>query len=175
MTNVNELKEALKETLEEKGILNNIRASLRATIFEVIETDDKPKPKLSDENLIINELIREYLKYNNYMHSSSVFIAESGQPIEPPFDRNFISKELNIVEDQSSKKVPLLYSILFGLKKEIYDGRIQENIKNNAINSFNQHNNRLKEQSINLSSKDNKNINYDISKQNQPQPWNIEN
>ena len=62
MTNVNELKEALKETLQERGELNKIKAMMRAAIFEAIETDDKPKPKLSDENLIINELIREYLK-----------------------------------------------------------------------------------------------------------------
>jgi lisH domain-containing protein FOPNL len=62
MTNVNELKEALKETLEEKGELNKIRAMMRAAIFDAIETDDKPKPRLSDENLLINEMIREYLK-----------------------------------------------------------------------------------------------------------------
>jgi lisH domain-containing protein FOPNL len=62
MTNVNELKEALKDTLQERGELSKIKAMMRAAIFEAIETDDKPKPKLSDENLIINELIREYLK-----------------------------------------------------------------------------------------------------------------
>jgi lisH domain-containing protein FOPNL len=62
MSNINELKDALKETLESRGKLNEIRAMLRSSIFEAIETDDKPKPKLTDENLIINELIREYLK-----------------------------------------------------------------------------------------------------------------
>jgi lisH domain-containing protein FOPNL len=62
MSNINELKDALKETLESRGKLNEIRAMLRSSIFEAIETDDKPKPKLSDENLIINELIREYMK-----------------------------------------------------------------------------------------------------------------
>jgi lisH domain-containing protein FOPNL len=63
MSNINELKQALKDTLEERGEINKIRAMLRSSIFEAIETDDKPKPKLSDENLLINELIREYLKY----------------------------------------------------------------------------------------------------------------
>ena len=37
MTNVNELKDALKETLEERGVLNQIRALMRQSIFEVIE------------------------------------------------------------------------------------------------------------------------------------------
>jgi len=62
MSNVNELKDALKESLEEKGILGQVRAMMRSAIYEVIETDDKPKPKLSDENLLINELILEYMK-----------------------------------------------------------------------------------------------------------------
>lgn len=62
MTNINELKQALKDTLEERGELSKVRAMMRAAIFEAIETDDKPKPKLSDENLLINELIREYMK-----------------------------------------------------------------------------------------------------------------
>ena len=61
MSNINELKNALKESLEEKGVLGNVRALMREAIYEVIETDEKPKPKLSDENLLINELILEYL------------------------------------------------------------------------------------------------------------------
>lgn len=119
MTNVAELKEALKETLEERGVLNQIRAIMRQNIFEAIESDDKPKPKISNENLIINELIKEYLIYNNYLHSASVFEAETGQPKEA-LGRDFIAKELNIQETSSSKSVPLLYSMLFGLKKETY-------------------------------------------------------
>jgi hypothetical protein len=139
MTNVNELKDALKDTLEEKGILNQIRALMRKSIFEAIESDQQPTKKLSDENLIINELIREYLTYNNYLHSNSVFLAETGQPNEP-FDRNFIAKELGISEDASSRKVPLLYSICFGLKKEvpnIFDNNNNINNNNNMYSNIN--------------------------------------
>ena len=47
---------------------------MRQSIFEAIESsDDKPKPKLTDENLIINELIREYFIYNIYLHTNRVF------------------------------------------------------------------------------------------------------
>ena len=66
MTNVAELKEALKETLEERGVLNQIRAIMRQNIFEAIESDDKPKPKISNENLII--------KYKNPITTSYLFI-----------------------------------------------------------------------------------------------------
>ena len=47
---------------------------MRQSIFEAIESsDDKPKPKLTDENLIINKLIREYFIYNIYLHTNRVF------------------------------------------------------------------------------------------------------
>ena len=117
MASVEELKNALKETLEQRGVLNQIKAIMRQEIYESIEKDDNPKPQLSKENKLINELIKEYLNYNNYSHSSSVFQSETGQPNEI-FDRNKISKELNIIEDESNKKFPLLYSILFGLKNQ---------------------------------------------------------
>ena len=120
MTSVEELKNALKETLEQKGVLNQIRAMMRQSIFEAIESDDKPQPKLSNENLIINELIKEYLNYNNYLHSLSVFQAETGQP-KNKLDREFIANELNIIETNSSRQLPLLYSIIFGLQKENYN------------------------------------------------------
>lgn len=121
MANLNDLKNAIKEILEENGSLNKIRAEIRENIYKAIETDESPKPKIPEENLIINELFREYLNYNGYYHSNSVFLSESGHPNEPPLDRNFIAKELNVIEDKHSKGIPLIYSILFGLKKEVYD------------------------------------------------------
>ena len=77
--------------------------------------------------------------------------------MDPPFDRNFISKSLNIFEDSSSKKVPLLYSLLFGLKKEIYEPNTNgiRQSSNIYINSNN------KEPNLSL-------------KNDQPQPWIID-
>jgi len=81
MATINELKEALKESLEERGVLPKIRANIRAEIFQTLnEQQPTVKTELSNENLVINELIREYLEFNNYAHSQSVFIPESGQP-----------------------------------------------------------------------------------------------
>ena len=120
MTSVEELKNALKETLEQKGVLNQIRAMMRQSIFEAIQSDDKPQQQLSNDNLIINELIKEYLQYNNYLHSLSVFQAETGQP-KNKLDREFIANQLNIIESNSSRQVPLLYSIIFGIKNENYE------------------------------------------------------
>ena len=34
-----------------------------------------PQPRVSDENLLINELIRDYLSYNAYKHTLGVFLS----------------------------------------------------------------------------------------------------
>lgn len=96
------------------------------------------KPALSNENLVINELIREYMEFNGYKHSLSVFMpgarraaapasnnnprrahrgcflcrAETGQPVERAFSRPFLAEQLHVAEDETTRRVPLLYSIL---------------------------------------------------------------
>ncbi|XP_058706009.1 centrosomal protein 20 isoform X2 [Poecile atricapillus] len=101
----------LKDTLEKRGALAQIKARIRAEVFNALDDQSEPRPTLSRENLLINELIREYLEYNKYKYTASVLTAESGQP-EVPLDREFLARELNIVEDASAKSVPLLYGIL---------------------------------------------------------------
>lgn len=95
MTTLEDLKSILKDTLEQKGVLSdikvnmnfNIKAKIRAEIFTALDQDSVGKPKLSNENLIINELIKEYLEYNKYHHSVSVLCAESGQPTSSSYNR----------------------------------------------------------------------------------------
>ncbi len=105
MATLEDLKNVLKETLDKRGVLSQIKvrvsfffvfyynqlqpqsANIRAEIFASLEHEGSGKPKLSQENLLINELIREYLQYNNYLHTMSVFTHESGQPTDPILDR----------------------------------------------------------------------------------------
>ncbi|NXH21284.1 FOPNL protein, partial [Bucco capensis] len=101
----------LKDTLEKRGALGEIKARIRAEVFNALDDQSVPRPPLSHENLLINELIREYLEYNKYKYTASVLTSESGQP-EVPLDRQFLAKELNIVEDTNGKSVPLLYGII---------------------------------------------------------------
>jgi lisH domain-containing protein FOPNL len=37
---------------------------------------------------------------------------QSGQPETPPFDRDFLARELRVRENDNSKKLPLLYTLL---------------------------------------------------------------
>ncbi|XP_035195101.1 centrosomal protein 20 isoform X2 [Oxyura jamaicensis] len=104
MATVVELKQALKEALEKRGVLGQIRANIRAEVFHALDDQSEPRPPLCHENLLINELVREYLEYNKYKYTASVLTAEAGQP-EVPLDRQFLVKELNIVEDANAKSV----------------------------------------------------------------------
>ena len=73
---VEELKDVLRETLENRGALGNVRAHLRAEVSNALEDRTGLKrPDISNENLIINELIREYLVFNRYRSSSPVMLA----------------------------------------------------------------------------------------------------
>ena len=129
MASIEDLKNVLRETLEQKGALQKIKAEIRAEIFTAMDADNtKGKPQAPPENVLINEMIREYLEFNGYYNSASVFITESGQPVDPPFDRNYIERKLQIqsnvaasasVQSQMTKgqQVPLLYEITNGLQK----------------------------------------------------------
>lgn len=73
MSTLNELKQVLKDTLEERGILKDIRSKVRAEIFKSLQDEAPENKEITDENKLINSLIVEYLEYNGYLNSLSVF------------------------------------------------------------------------------------------------------
>ncbi|XP_043945096.1 centrosomal protein 20 isoform X2 [Protopterus annectens] len=121
MATIAELKSVLKESLEKRGVMGQLKARIRAEIFSALDDQNEPRPVLSHENLLINELILEYLEYNKYKYTASVLKAESGQP-EVPLDRQFLTSELNVVEDSSARSVPLLYGITSHFMNTSRDG-----------------------------------------------------
>ena len=56
----------------------------------------------SSENLILNELIREYLEYNGYLNTLSVFHPETGQPTTPTgrISREVLVHELGVTDGE---------------------------------------------------------------------------
>lgn len=110
MASIEELKSVVKETLQTRGVLDQIKARMRAEVFNALDDPSGSKPELSNENLLINELIREYLEFNKYNYTASVLQVESGQPSQP-LDRHFLAQELNVLEDKDTASVPLLYSL----------------------------------------------------------------
>lgn len=62
----------LKETLDNRGVLGQIKARIRAEVFSALDDQMDGRPPLSNENMLINELILEYLEFNKYKYTASV-------------------------------------------------------------------------------------------------------
>ncbi|CAM9359723.1 unnamed protein product [Phaeothamnion confervicola] len=110
--------------LEQRGVLGQVKARIRAEVFRALEGPADavpPPPPLSNENLLINELVREYLAYNRYDHAASVLMAESGQPSpDDALNRDFVRDELGLAEFPACTgiaRLPLLYGIVSALKQ----------------------------------------------------------
>ena len=114
---------AIKAKLKESGTLREIKSRIRAEIFSVID-EKKTSVAKSDhpiENAILNEIIREYFKFNGYTHSLSVFEKEVDLEKRPPFDRDFLASEVGIDANQSRSSLPLLYTMRQRLKRRDFD------------------------------------------------------
>ena len=122
MASINELKEALKEHLEQKGIMNKLRSELRAEIYQTLNEQSGGVSLPTNENYIINELIKEYLLFNKHHYTLSVFESECGND-KKPLEREFISQQLKVVEDNSTINIPLLYPLIYGTKTKISDDK----------------------------------------------------
>ncbi|KAL0484439.1 LisH domain-containing protein FOPNL [Acrasis kona] len=73
MEDLQELKEVLVKNLEKKGVLEKIRSNLRAEIYNALHNEDVERPPITEQELLINELFREYLEFVGYKHTLSVF------------------------------------------------------------------------------------------------------
>ncbi|KAL1474823.1 hypothetical protein MTO96_020468 [Rhipicephalus appendiculatus] len=98
MSSEKDVKTALTEILEGNGVLPSLRASLRSEI-----------------NCLINELILEYLAFNNYKRTASILEAESGYQ-RSIIGRAFLEKELHVALSENASQLPLLYSIVETLR-----------------------------------------------------------
>ena len=65
----------VKKSLEQRGVLDQLKARIRAEVYSAIEHPEECRQIVGKENILINELIREYLEFNKYKYSLSVFTA----------------------------------------------------------------------------------------------------
>ena len=79
-SSIDDLRSALRESLQQRGVLGRVRAQLRSEIFHTIDAGaDAPPPRAdpATSTLVVEELVREYLAFAGYGHALSVFEAES--------------------------------------------------------------------------------------------------
>ncbi|KAK9806902.1 hypothetical protein WJX72_006875 [[Myrmecia] bisecta] len=113
MASAAELKWVLQESLERNGAMRKLKAQVRAEVFHALEEQTGgAEERLSSENLLINELLREYCNFNHYRNTLSVLLPETGQPEKAPFSRVFLAKKLGVADDATSRKLPLIYALV---------------------------------------------------------------
>ena len=106
---MSDLTGVLREALEQKGVLDELKGRVRAEVFKALEDRTIERPKVPSENHLINELIREYLEFNGYHHTLSTLLHETRHP-KQPLDRDFLQSELRISVQPDN--VPLLYGMV---------------------------------------------------------------
>lgn len=102
---MDELKNIMIQTMETNGILGQLRAQIRSSVFKIIDNqDDMENPKTrgkstlhwenkkareclkTSEHLLVAELIREYLDFYSLDYSKQIFMPETNlntKPVSP--------------------------------------------------------------------------------------------
>lgn len=71
-----ELNSALRNTLQQTGALSRLQSLLRAEIYKALDTtENDAKPTPSDETMLLNELIMEYLEWHGFGFTKGVFVS----------------------------------------------------------------------------------------------------
>ncbi|CAG9794963.1 unnamed protein product [Diatraea saccharalis] len=121
-----ELLVAIKDLLKKSGHLNKLQAEMRAKVTEVLQEkqlsshDDKNAdvPIATDEVLLVNELVREYLEWNGYLYTASVLASEAALPKDKKC-RTDLCTEVGVRDDEKSAALPLLSNIVAAYTERI--------------------------------------------------------
>ena len=111
---------ALKETLNRSSTLEDVRAQLRASVLLAMDeslpvSNGQPQTnKQPIENVLINELIAEYLSFNGYHSTLSVFSTESETEQCSVLGREFIRAELGL--NNTDTNLAMMYEVIEGMK-----------------------------------------------------------
>lgn len=126
-----ELKNIVIQTLESNGILGNLRAQLRSSVFKVIDSQDKnlkdgcgfqwenplaPKIVETAEGMMCIDIIREFLEFYRMDYTLSTFLPECSLSQEPK-SRPELEEKLGVTQSNSS--MPLLMNLILNFQKGV--------------------------------------------------------
>eukprot|EP01138_Halocafeteria_seosinensis_P000233 gb/GECG01000239.1/.p1 GENE.gb/GECG01000239.1/~~gb/GECG01000239.1/.p1 ORF type:complete len:422 (+),score=53.69 gb/GECG01000239.1/:1-1266(+) len=123
MTTVDELEDAMYSALERNGVLDKLKSTLRAEIFEAMDDKDlPPAPEKPHDTELADELFREYLSWHDYRGTLSVFDSETGRKEQDKqgLSREYMTETLGIQDTARSRRLPLMYIVLSLLKESKY-------------------------------------------------------
>ncbi|XP_029388980.1 FGFR1 oncogene partner isoform X3 [Mus pahari] len=118
-----ELRDLLVQTLENSGVLNRIKAELRAAVFLALEEQEKVENKtpLVNESLkkflntkdgrLVASLVAEFLQFFNLDFTLAVFHPETST-IQGLEGRENLARDLGIIEAEGTVGGPLLLEVI---------------------------------------------------------------
>ncbi|GAA6066790.1 FGFR1 oncogene partner isoform X1 [Tachysurus ichikawai] len=118
-----ELRDLLIQNLENNGVLNKIKAELRAAVFLALEEQDKVENKtpLVNENLkkflstkdgrLVTSLITDFLQVFNLDFTLAVFQPEINT-VSGLDSRESLSREFGFSDSEGNKSTPLLLELI---------------------------------------------------------------
>ena len=89
-----DLKSAVRQALEKKGVIKDLKARLRSEVYQCLEDKTYKMPDKPPDVYLATELVRELLISLKMENTLSVFCEEMGQPMEMRCDREFLGDEL---------------------------------------------------------------------------------
>ncbi|XP_026484268.1 centrosomal protein 20 [Vanessa tameamea] len=122
-----ELLDAIKNLLRKSGQLNKFQAEMRAKVTEILQQRQMSlnpgfkslgAPKATDEVLLVNELVKEYLEWNGYLYTASVMTSEAAMPTVKR-TRTELCAEVGVKDDERSSTLPLLSNIVAAYTERI--------------------------------------------------------
>jgi hypothetical protein len=123
-----EMKNLVIQSIETRGVLGQIRAKLRSSVFKIVDEQDQrynmgcgfkwENPLLykiteSKTGTLISELIREFMEYLKMDYSLSVFIPECSISPERLRREELLAKLGLKGSNANNETQPLIYFILF--------------------------------------------------------------
>lgn len=87
-------------------------------------------PPLTEEVLLVNELVREYLEWNGYLYTASVMTSEAGMCQEKR-PRSELCANVGVKDDDKSAALPLLSNIVAAYTERI-KRKISKSVKREA-------------------------------------------
>lgn len=112
---ISTLKSMVSDVLSKKGVLNRLKAELRANIFTVLQEKQAEHEQLKAENIrltkvkqtregkLILDMITEFLEYFDLQQTNSVYSAEAGLPAQfDPALKGIIQQEIKLNSSAST-------------------------------------------------------------------------
>ena len=144
-----EAKELILKELEEKGVINYMRAKIKKSIIDIISSQSEAvqqkfdfdymtplhrlnKPK---EIVLLCQLIKEFLKFYELEYTLPIFENESN--IKENIKRETLLKEVKLENQKDNSKPVLLLLLLDKLnrKEELFNNQNKKNIDRYEMNS----------------------------------------